>query len=208
VGSENVAGAGEFFELPGIDVAAGLATCQNNHKLYRKLLLKFSQSAADFVADFRRVLADNDLQTALRNAHTLKGVAGNIGATGVQSAAWALESACQEAAPAARIDALLETVDVTLGLVLEGLQVLQHNENQADSATAATLDLEKFKLLLDELQVLLEDDDTGATEVIEELEELAGITVYMGILRRLAKAIAAYDFELALEELDELKRGL
>ena len=92
--------------------------------------------------------------------------------------------------------------------MLEGLQVLQQNENQADSATATTLDLERFKLLLDELQVLLEDDDTGATEVIEELEELAGITVYMGILRRLAKAIAAYDFELALEELDELKRGL
>ena len=208
VGSENVAGAGEFFELPGIDVAAGLATCQNNHKLYRKLLLKFNQSAADFVADFRRAQADNDLQTALRNAHTLKGVAGNIGAIDVQSAALALESACQEAASSARIEALLETVAVTLRLVLEGLQVLQQNENRADSAPAATLDLERFKLLLDELQVLLEDDDTGATEVIEELEELPGITVYMGILRRLAKAIAAYDFELALEELDELKRGL
>ena len=208
VDSEDNFSSGGLFELPGINVAAGLATCQNNQKLYQKLLLKFSQSEIDFGDRFREAQTAGDLQTATRYAHTLKGVAGNIGATGVQSAAQALESACNEAASAAQTGELLETVATNLALVLDGLQVFQQNEAQASLVEPETLDQEQFNMLLDKLQILLADDDTGATEVIEELETLPGIAVYAGILRRLAKAITAYDFELALEELDELKRGL
>ena len=51
---------------------------------------------------------------------------------------------------------------------------------------------------------LLEDDDSYATEVVEELEDLPGIEAHANVLERLSKAIGEYDFEQALEELDNL----
>ena len=193
----------EISELPGINVVAGLATCQENHKLYRKLLLKFNQSESDFIDQFHQAQRDDDPEAASRCAHSLKGVAGNIGATEVQSAAEALEHGCKGGLPAAQIDILLEGVGSALLPVLEGLTLLEKSDSST-AVQAGKLDLKQFKLQLSDLRRLLEDDDTDATEVVEKLEELPGIAVYAADLKSLGKAIGAYEFELALRELDGL----
>ncbi len=203
VATKEILKGDEIPELPGINVIAGLATCQENHKLYRKLLLKFSQSESDFVDQFHKAQRDDDPEAAARCAHSLKGVAGNIGATEVQSAAEALENGCKDGLPVAQIDILLEGVGSALLPVLEGLTQLKKSDSST-AVQAEKLDLKQFKLRLSDLRRLLEDDDTDATEVIEELEELPGISVYAANLKSLGKAIGAYEFELALRELDEL----
>ena len=190
--------------LEGINVAAGLRTCQGNEKLYRKLLIKFRDAQVDFVEQFRRAQASDDKEAATRTAHTLKGVAGNIGAKGVQQAAQALELACKEHVAAEEIEVLLVDTVSVLQPVLTALEVLDQAQVEA-SSEAGTLDMEQFAGLVDKLRTLLEDDDTDAAEVIDELDALPGIAVYSGTLKQLSRAVSDYDFDQALVELEKLE---
>ena len=190
----------EIPALPGIDTEAGLATTQNNPKLYRKLLIKFRDAERDFEARFR---AAEDGETATRLAHTLKGVAGNIGATGVQAAAKALEFACKEGE--AEIDPLLRAVVEELDPVIAALDSLDRSE-QSEAAGGA-LAKERIEPLLERLRELIEEDDTDASEVIDELAPLLAGTPRAAALKGVSEAVEEYDFEAALEALADLEKG-
>jgi signal transduction histidine kinase/DNA-binding response OmpR family regulator/HPt (histidine-containing phosphotransfer) domain-containing protein len=200
--ADEIAAEQEIPELPGINVTAGLVTTQDNHILYRKLLLKFRDSEANFAGEFRKAVADADPQAACRYAHTLKGVAGNIGAEEVQRTAEALEFACSENKVPSEIDRLLENVVLALSPVLEGLTALEH---KATAKQVKALDPEQLKSIMDRLRALLEDDDADATEVVEELLEVSATGAHTIALKQLAKAIGEYDFDQALEELANLE---
>lgn len=64
----------------GIDVNAGLRRVSNNKNLYMKILNKFVESNRTFEEDIKQSIKENDFEKTARIAHTLKGVAGNIGA--------------------------------------------------------------------------------------------------------------------------------
>ncbi|MCA1988257.1 MAG: response regulator [Desulfarculus sp.] len=109
--------------IAGIDLADGLARVGGNRKLYRSLLIKlrdgYGQAPAEIAAD----LEAGRLTEAQLWAHTIKGVAGNVGASELQAAAAALEAAIQ----AGRLDdcqALLADLERALERVLGALTVL------------------------------------------------------------------------------------
>lgn len=83
-------------ELPGIDLQAGLARVERDQQLYLKLLRRFRADQAGFAAAFRAAWSQGDRETATRLAHTLKGLAGNLGAHALQEAARRLEMAGRE----------------------------------------------------------------------------------------------------------------
>jgi HPt (histidine-containing phosphotransfer) domain-containing protein len=83
-----------------LDTADGLLRVAGNRNLYLKLLRQFVASEHDAPSRIRERLAGNDRATAGRMAHTVKGVAGNLGAKAVQSAAADLERAVNEGLPA------------------------------------------------------------------------------------------------------------
>jgi len=105
--------------LPGIDTKAGLATTMNNEQLYRRLLVKFRDSQNDFETQFRSAQESGDMTTRERVAHSLKGVAGNLGMTDLYQAATALDAACKE--DMNDVEALLEKTVEKLQIVLDGL---------------------------------------------------------------------------------------
>jgi two-component system sensor histidine kinase/response regulator len=86
--------------IEGLDTADGLLRVGGNKKLYLKLLRQFADGEQDAPARIRERLAGQDRATAERMAHTVKGVAGNLGAGAVQSAAGDLERAVHEGLPA------------------------------------------------------------------------------------------------------------
>src|SRR5262249_57450247 len=79
--------------LPGIDRATGLKRVAGNEALYGKLLLDFHRDYATSIDRVRAALEENRLTDAERQVHTLKGVAGNIGAMDLHQAAQELDSA-------------------------------------------------------------------------------------------------------------------
>ena len=81
-------------DIEGLDTEAGLHIAQGNRRLYQKLLIKFRDDQRDFARRFHEARISDDVDAATRYAHTLKGVAGNIGATALQEVAFGLENMC------------------------------------------------------------------------------------------------------------------
>ncbi len=79
--------------VEGLDSAAGLKRVAGNHALYLSLLRQFAAKQADAGARVAAALAGKDRETAERIAHTVKGVAGNVGLAGLAADAAALEHA-------------------------------------------------------------------------------------------------------------------
>jgi two-component system sensor histidine kinase/response regulator len=78
-------------EIAGIDQRFALNKLGGNRRLYRKLLLKFYESQANTATELRQALAQGQQDVARRMAHTLKGLAGNVGARELQSLSERLE---------------------------------------------------------------------------------------------------------------------
>ena len=97
---ESSATANALPEVEGLDTADGLLRVAGNKTLYLKLLRQFVASEHDAASRIRERLANDDRATAERMAHTVKGVAGNLGAKAVQSAAAELEHAVKNGTPA------------------------------------------------------------------------------------------------------------
>ena len=78
--------------IKGVDVSGGLKRVAGNKKLYRDFLNKFIADQEDAAVRIKKSLDEGDRILAERLAHTIKGVAGNIGAGGVQEIAAELET--------------------------------------------------------------------------------------------------------------------
>lgn len=113
-------------QLPGLDVHAGLHVVQGNVALYRRLLVRIYEGYQDFEQQFREVLAAREMEKATRLAHSLKGVAGNVGARGVQRAAQALEFACRDGDDP--VDQLLIDLLSELQPLLDGVAALNSRD--------------------------------------------------------------------------------
>jgi CheY-like chemotaxis protein len=92
-GGENVVSAdGKLPEsLPGFDLATGLERLRGNESLYHKLLIDFGAKYTEAAGEIHKALDSKDLKQAHSMIHNLKGLAGNLAATGLQTAAVNLE---------------------------------------------------------------------------------------------------------------------
>ncbi len=85
--------SGEIPKVEGLDTKDGLTRVGGNRTLYLKLLRQFLTQQAPAAVQIAEALAANDSLSAERLAHTVKGVAGNLGARELQQVAGTLEKA-------------------------------------------------------------------------------------------------------------------
>jgi len=79
-------------EIDGLDVRAGLRNFAGMHDLYVTILKKFSEHNLDYIDNLRTFLSQGAYEKLMGEAHTLKGLAGTIGAKAVMMATINLES--------------------------------------------------------------------------------------------------------------------
>ena len=184
-------------DLPGVDTAIGLAATQNNPRLYQRLLRKFSDRQKGFEETFRNAQQDEDPESAKRVAHTLKGLAGTLGAMGVQKAAHKLEMACRDHSEF--IDEALEKVLAELKPLLDGLETLDETSSHLVESKTAESDNTDVEALIAELYALVSDDDTNAVDLANRLSPLMKHTDKADVFDKIAVAVSGYDFNLARE---------
>lgn len=189
-------------ELTSLDMKKGLSTTQNNNALYLKLLKRFHSGNQHFTEQFEQALATSQ-EDATRLAHTLKGTAGSIGATEIQSTAADLESACK--LQNQDLEPLVLAVTNALTPVLAELDQL--SQMKTESAESVEVDSTVVRAKLEELKSLIEDYDTDAADLLEELEPMLNESVQKSALQQLSQAIENYDFETALEHLEQLENN-
>ena len=193
------------FNIPGIDTRAGLARMMGRTEFYRKQLLKFAENQSDFAEDFKR--AESDADARKRLAHTLKGLAGNIGAAKLQSLAAQLEQACAAPGDAPALDAALRATVAELDIVLGGLAQLK-KQNRQPGGGAAPVDEARFAALLDKLIKLLADSDAQADDTAREIAALVKGSRLETDYEPVFESVSSFDFEIAAERARALRGKL
>ncbi|MBX3732953.1 MAG: response regulator [Verrucomicrobiae bacterium] len=193
--------------LDGVDVADGLRRVAGNRKLYRSLLAKFSASQGDAVDRIRRDVLAGDLGSAQRRAHTVKGIAGNLGARDLQAAAGRVESGFRDGKADGAL-AALPSLEGNLRRVLSAIASLAPAGPAGEVASAPALDPAALRGRLDRLERLLRADDAEAQRELDELLPLVRGTEREASLALLASDLAGYDFEAALDRLLEIRATL
>ena len=198
-----------FEEIDGLDVQSRLTALRGDVGLYRQLLDRFHEEYGDFAALFEVAKQDPDEEAATRCAHTLAGVAGNIGAWEVVAAAKALELAYRDRQPEERTAPLVEEVVQSLAPLLDTLApIVRKEQDTADDAPREDSPIgEAAREAAARLRQLLEGSDTAALAALDDLRAAPGIAAHAIALNRLAKAINSYDFDAALEELNGMGLG-
>ncbi|MFL6278589.1 MAG: response regulator, partial [Vicinamibacterales bacterium] len=108
--------------IGGLDTVDGLARVGGNRQLYRKLLREFVDDQAATAGQVSEARVNGDVALAERLAHTLKGVAGTLGAKHVRLAAGALEKLIHDCADAKDVDAATHQVGAALNLLVAQLR--------------------------------------------------------------------------------------
>jgi PAS domain S-box-containing protein len=109
--------------LPGVDLALAMKVVRGKRPLLLKMLATFRDRFGDFEAGFRAAQVSDDGEAAVREAHSLKGLAANLGMHAVRDAAQDLELACCNRSD--QVESRLQQVVQSLAPVLAGLRQLQ-----------------------------------------------------------------------------------
>jgi PAS domain S-box-containing protein len=153
--------------VDGLDSADGLRRVGGNTRLYVKLLRQFASQQADAVGEIRAALATNDAESAIRLAHTLRGVAGTLGTRDVQDAAAAVETLLRGGSPAAATNAALARLAGVLDPLLARLQAALEMSTTA-AAAAPAVAATQTRAVAAKLTKLFADFDTSAVTFVEE----------------------------------------
>jgi PAS domain S-box-containing protein len=197
--------AGEtVLSVEGLDAADGLRRVAGNRKLYLRLLRQFANEHYGTASALRSALGAGDRAGAERLAHTVKGVAGNIGATAVQQAAGTLEQAIRENRETTALVAAFET---GLGAVIMRLRAALGSEAGAGALLQdpSASDGAGFDGVLDKLSAMLADADGDAVDFLAAHAAVLRAALGDADFAVLDRAVAAYDFEAALEKLRAVK---
>jgi HPt (histidine-containing phosphotransfer) domain-containing protein len=91
----------------------------NNKALYKKLLDKFEQGYGDYGEKVAEAFGSGNFEEAVHLSHTMKGLAGNLGAVSLQEASLVLEMIAKGAERTADLDAALANFGAELQKALQ-----------------------------------------------------------------------------------------
>jgi HPt (histidine-containing phosphotransfer) domain-containing protein len=191
-------------QIAGVNVTDGLNRVAGNLKLYFNLLSQFANQQADAATQIAAALDAGDRKLAERLAHTVKGVAGNLGITDVQTAAQKLEKAIRE--NQTDVPVLRDQFAIAMRVHINSICHVLPDASSAQAAGVqpAPYNRERATAAVDRLQSLLEASDGDSQEAFEALQEAVLGVVDKPHLEALNQSINNFDFEQALTKLHEI----
>ena len=192
-------------EIPGINQADGLKRVVGNKRLYRDLLALFAAKQDDAAARISAALESGDLKLAERIAHTVKGVAGNLGIGQVFTAAEKLEGAIRGADVVE--PALLEEFTLVLSRQVQAIRQAMREttpDQPVNEIRFKDFDARAASAAIAHLRALLESSDGDAADAFLAVKNHLEGTLERSRLDVLSTAISNFDFEEALLRLDQI----
>ncbi len=197
-----------LLDVPGISVGKALSRLDNNQDLYLDLLVKFKQSYSHADRQLWQLIETGQAEDARRLAHSIKGVAGNIGMTGVQEAAAGLETAFRNRA-SAEYDTLMAQFSDGLPLVLASVdQLTKDVANKQENKLAGNSDLrspgELVSMLRDLAPYVKKREAKPAKELIKNITDLSWPRGFASDVEELGQLIGRYQFKPALQVIEKM----
>jgi PAS domain S-box-containing protein len=193
-------------EIEGLNVGEGLRRMLGKRDLYEQLLRKFVQTQPATMERLRDAVAGKDRQQIELFAHTMKGVAGNIAATGLQRQAAELEGAARKGAPCEQMMAIFERMLGPFADLVENIDRALPAEGTVDAVPPERDDRGMVVDIVRRLVATLADDDADARDLYETHEE--ALAPVLGDAREpFAAALRGFDFAVALDLLTKAARA-
>ncbi|MDL2264692.1 response regulator, partial [Synergistaceae bacterium OttesenSCG-928-I11] len=195
-------------ETPSIDRALGIERSVGDEALYNKLLADFAARNRDVATRIREAIRANRPADAHRMAHSLKSSSGTLGAVRLAEIACAVENALSGGATT--LDrTLLDDLELELNSALTEIEFYVpdvYEAKETDVASYGDLDPKRAMDFILRLAPLLERGDSDSLDLLAEGREVLSPLGEKSAV--LLKQVEDYDFDLALETLNALKRYL
>jgi PAS domain S-box-containing protein len=195
------AGSEAPLEVGGIDVAGALRRVAGNERLYRRLLQQFAVKESDTDMRIGEALSRGDREGAERLAHTLKGLAGNLGIGGVQAAAARLEKAIRDGD--AQVLEFLAKLKSALAPQTTSIRAALGDTNDSLCPQIA-FDAEKAGHSIRRLSSMIAANDGDAADAVEEVMANLAAKIDPNRLKALRDSLHEFDFDGARTKLAQI----
>lgn len=198
----------EIPNLYGIDSSIGLLHTAEDQSVFRKVLHKFAENHVDSMIQIRKALSKNDFESARQLVHTLKGLAGSIGAIQLQGHLIRLEESMSafktNTDDFKPIDKLMSLASVELDRVIIGIQTalpkVQDKSLRQAKPWSATEIQQQLEILLGKLRTFDSDADHQLDLILSNINQSA----LSEELNQVKKQISHYQFIEAAKALNQL----
>lgn len=202
--------------LPGVNVADGVRRMGGSLTVYLSILQKFSANQQKVVLAIRSALARNDVESTVRQLHTLKGILGSLGAEALQNKAKDIETRLVEK-QYSQIETWLVELERELAALFAAIQEVlagpfgggfdqapsSQVESIADEASVSSpLNMQALLPLVNKAMEQLDEFDVDSEKTLVQIRRLLhGRTAALRALDKVDRCLKDYDYEKGLAEL-------
>lgn len=190
----------DAINIEGIDTVSGITRVGGSLQRYANILKRFCKNNINSADELRDAIANKDIELAERIVHTIKGIAGNIGADELFKTATKLDDILKTGALddcteilddfSAKFASTIENIEKSGALVEEEVEI----EVELDSEATAQL--------FEKLAALLEINNSESSDCLGKLMAVSGYPE----LKEISQMISDYDFDEALELLNKIAK--
>ncbi|MCO4785406.1 MAG: response regulator [Marinomonas atlantica] len=193
--------------LPNIDVQSALSRLGVEPSFYLQLLNSFKESSVEHMLEAQAKIASSDFEGLIQTFHTIKGIAGNLGARSIYNEAKDLEQAAkQRDVP----EGLFNQMHQEIMTICQSISELSSNTKSSQDISTTTLELEHTLTFENCLALLdlIEAFDTKANAHIHKLMNDQKNTSISQELEKIEQQLSNYNFEDAADILRTLMDSL
>ncbi len=202
----------DALSIPGFDVQDGLNRMLGDRELYLELLQRFRDGQTDVGGKIRCALMAGDHKAAERLTHTLKGVAGMIGAKNLQQLAGKLERAIRGNEQEAEIEFQNMQLEQEMQALFKALETVlmpvTPNPKDSHGPGSTQMSRNEIQAKIAAFAELLRQYDGDALDVLADTSSIFSIALGEDTHRRIVRAIRVFDFDAALSVLEHSSRQL
>ena len=194
-------------EFKSLDKVKGLKLVDNQEKLYRKILNTFYKDYHSVHLRLKLSLKRGDIDEFKRTIHTLKGLAGTIGADRLRYTAQELEVAFQSSddAPISEyLDIFLHELNIVCDEISRLIPEVNKTFERDGPVEKKAYSSEALKSLLQNIEKLLLNGEVEVDVLFQKLSPILDSLDLKEQRMNLNDAIENFDYELALEILPQI----
>lgn len=189
----------ELPDLPGFDIGRALRQVDGNAVLLRRLLVGFAEEHGNSSTQFDRLMQEGRYDEAAAMLHTIKGLAGHLGADSLSRAAAALERDLPSGSDSDLYQSFIEQLQQAVDAIADSLTAMETSDVQLSDA-----DEKAVAQVLNDLLPFVEEQELIPETSLEALSMLhrSGHTGEM--LKRLREQLDRFDYSGASATIERL----
>lgn len=203
-----------FERIPDFDAELGLYRSAGSKTIYLKVIRQFAVDFDGYVSKLRETLRNGDAETAMRMAHTLKGIAGTIGCVKLQELAASLEyrisSDARHAEDSTSWSKMGEILQNLISRLRDAIPLVaetfgEQEENQVEDPDA----LEKLAKMIAAIEPAIQNAvPADCRACLKRVAHIRFDETVSNWIFQLKQAVDDFDFEMAEKALEELKKTI